>query len=142
MPEKNWFKDGLRFECEGCGNCCKNHSKYEYVWVSEVDIETISTFLSISRDVFISRFCIDVKGYYSILPGDVECPFLENNRCKIYPVRPKQCSTWPFWSENLKKEIWEGPVKDCCPGIGKGDLKSADEILEIAADRDAWYSLN
>jgi Fe-S-cluster containining protein len=51
------------------------------------------------------------------------CAFLdENNRCKIYPVRPKQCATWPFWTENLERAAWEGPVKDCCPGIGKGEL--------------------
>lgn len=25
------------------------------------------------------------------------CIFLENNKCKVYPVRPHQCLSYPFW---------------------------------------------
>ena len=140
MTCDTWLEDGLRFECTSCGDCCRNHSKYVYVYLSEADVLTISRHLSLKRDQFLERFCNLEDGAYSLLHGDPDCPFLEKNRCRIYPVRPKQCATWPFWTENLKKETWEGPVADCCPGIGKGALWSAEEIVKIAAERDNWYS--
>ena len=69
------------------------------------------------------------------------CPFLqEDQRCGIYPVRPKQCATWPFWEENLERENWEGSVKDCCPGIGKGKLHSAAEVERVARETEEWYA--
>ena len=28
--------------------------------------------------------------------------------CTVYPVRPLQCRTWPFWPENLSsKQSWD-----------------------------------
>ena len=72
--------------------------------------------------------------------GEEACAFLdEANRCRIYPVRPKQCATWPFWEENLERSNWEGPVKACCPGIDTGPLVPAAEVERIAAETEAWY---
>ena len=71
---------------------------------------------------------------------DPACPFLgADNRCHIYPVRPKQCATWPFWEENLERASWDGPVRECCPGIGSGPLHSAEEVERLAAETEAWY---
>jgi Fe-S-cluster containining protein len=42
------------------------------------------------------------------------CIFLdqETNFCQIYPVRPIQCSTYPFWSNVLKNEYnWNDEVR-------------------------------
>jgi uncharacterized protein len=65
---------------------------------------------------------------------------LENeNHCRIYPVRPKQCDTWPFWKENLKKSVWEGSVAACCPGIGRGRRYLKEEIEALAEERADWY---
>ena len=69
------------------------------------------------------------------------CPFQEpSGVCSIYPVRPKQCATWPFWEENLaSEEVWNGPVAACCPGIGRGPLHPREEIERIARETEAWY---
>ncbi|MGL4553082.1 MAG: YkgJ family cysteine cluster protein, partial [Gemmataceae bacterium] len=48
--------------------------------------------------------------------------------CTVYPVRPPQCRTWPFWESNVRTpEDW---ARACgvCPGSGKGELIAADEI--------------
>ena len=53
---------------------------------------------------------------------DYDCVFLKENEdgkrtCSIYPVRPTQCRTWPFWSSNMKnRRGWEMGAKTC-PGM-------------------------
>jgi Fe-S-cluster containining protein len=48
--------------------------------------------------------------------------------CTVYPKRPKQCRTWPFWESNLATpEEWE-KTRAICPGSGHGELISAKEI--------------
>lgn len=140
MAPKPWFANGLRFECTGCGNCCRNHGDYTFVYLAERDIEAMSEHLGLSRARFLDRYCEEVDGWVTLQMGEEACPFLdEANRCGVYEVRPKQCATWPFWEENLEQATWEGPVKDCCPGIGKGPLTSAEEALRIARETEAWY---
>lgn len=59
-----------------------------------------------------------------------DCTFFdpETRGCKIYPVRPRQCRTWPFWGSNVATQtVWK---KTCleCPGAGQGQLVELDEI--------------
>jgi len=63
-----------------------------------------------------------------------DCIFLERvegkARCRIYPVRPKQCRTWPFWKLNLASpDTWNDQVHRC-PGINRGPLHEAQKIQE------------
>ena len=47
---------------------------------------------------------------------------------KVYPVRPAQCRTWPFWESNVESpEAWER-TKAVCPGSGRGQLIPAEEV--------------
>ena len=58
-----------------------------------------------------------------------DCVFYDRQAgCTIYPVRPRQCRTWPFWESNVvTPEAWQ---KTCvvCPGTGQGELISEEEI--------------
>jgi Fe-S-cluster containining protein len=58
-----------------------------------------------------------------------DCDFWDKEAgCTIYPVRPPQCRTWPFWVSNLETpDDWER-TKRTCPGAGKGELISSEEI--------------
>ena len=63
-----------------------------------------------------------------------DCTFFDGEKrcCTIYPVRPRQCRTWPFWNSNLESpEDWES-IKEGCPGVGKGAFVPLEEI-EIRA---------
>lgn len=51
------------------------------------------------------------------------CVFLDGNQCSIYPVRPLQCRTFPFW-DHFKTEI-DQLLKEC-PGV-----KSSSELSFI-----------
>ena len=59
---------------------------------------------------------------------DYDCVFLRENEdgkrtCSIYPVRPTQCRTWPFWSSNMKnRRGWEMSAKTC-PGMREPDAR-------------------
>jgi hypothetical protein len=64
-----------------------------------------------------------------------DCTFFdpEKRGCTIYPVRPRQCRTWPFWNSNLESpETWQ-EVQEVCPGAGKGNFFSLEEIEAQAA---------
>jgi len=141
MSPKSWYSKGLRFECTQCGNCCRNHGDYTYVYLIEKEVERMAHHLGLSQKRFLEDFCTEEEGWVSLRMDAEACPFLqEDNRCGVYEVRPKQCATWPFWDENLKRATWEGPVKKCCPGIGQGPVTPAAEVERIARETEEWYA--
>ena len=141
MAAKPWYSNGLRFKCTQCGNCCRNHGGYSFVNLTEVELRRIPEFLGLSREQFLERYCVKVPGaLWTLRMDQPACPFLApDNRCAIYPVRPKQCVSWPFWKENLERSTWEGPVKQCCPGIDHGESYSAEAVERIAREDEEWY---
>jgi hypothetical protein len=140
MSRKPWYEKGLRFECTRSGNCCRNHGSYTYVYLAEADAARIAAHLELDPREFLDRYCKIEEGWITLRMDRPACPFQEESGdCGIYPVRPKQCATWPFWEENLKEETWHGAVKDCCPGIGKGRLYTAEEIEQLARETEEWY---
>jgi len=119
-------KDGFNFSfetgaCETCaGNCCIGESGY--IWVTPTDIKNISEFLNEKIDVFYENYINKVKYKYSLKEIEYndgfKCVFFDENKrsCSIYPIRPVQCRTFPFW-EHFKTNIKE--VEDECPGISR-----------------------
>ncbi|MBN2717445.1 MAG: YkgJ family cysteine cluster protein [Deltaproteobacteria bacterium] len=141
--DEQFYKDGLRFDCTGCGNCCKTHDDYAYVYLSHQNIEDISATLGMTHIDFLNAHCAnDEYGNVHLTMIKGNCNFLKNNRCTVYGTRPSQCSAWPFWSENLNAETWNGEVADCCPGVNQGRLYTREEIEEIANGRDRAYGID
>lgn len=132
---KPWYHKGLRFECTGSGNCCRNHGAYAYVYLSDREVVAIAGFLGLEIGDFLARHCRIEDGWTVLAMDQPACPFLtEANRCSIYPVRPKQCATWPFWQENLVERVWNDEVTRCCPGVGQGPLFDAATIERLARE--------
>jgi Fe-S-cluster containining protein len=60
-----------------------------------------------------------------------DCVFLGPEGCTVYPARPVQCATYPFWSTVVADEqSWE-EERRWCPGIGKGPLHTKEEIDKL-----------
>ena len=121
-----WYKDGLRFECQRCGNCCRGEPGT--VWINKKEIKDTSALLGISPNQFAEENIRIINGRISLLEhGNGDCIMYEDG-CKIYSVRPSQCKTFPFWKSNLEnKTEWENQ-KNTCPGIGKGRLHTLNDI--------------
>lgn len=139
---KDWFEPGLHFECTQCGNCCTGPSGY--VWFSEEEALAMADYLKLSVTEFRRRFARRKFGKWTLdevkRQGKYDCVFLrwdEQGRslCSIYPVRPTQCKTWPFWPENIDSPRGWADAAKRCPGMraGKGNFVPADKIRIIAA---------
>jgi len=139
-PEKALFyKNGLRFSCKNCSNCCRYESGY--VFLSENDVMRAAAVLKMNCKEFCSVFCrwissINGKEQLSLREkSNFDCILWDSNAgkkneggCSVYEARPMQCRTFPFWPNMLDSgEIWENASKDC-PGIGQGNYYSLDFI--------------
>ncbi|MBN2343175.1 MAG: YkgJ family cysteine cluster protein [Deltaproteobacteria bacterium] len=141
--EKPFYENGLQFECTGCGACCKTHGDYAYVYLNHDNVDAISEYLGMTRIDFLNAHCAnDEYGNVHLTMVEGQCNFLKDDKCVVYAVRPHQCRSWPFWTENLTEECWYGEVSDCCPGIGRGKRYSKEEIEKIAQDRDKAYGID
>ena len=124
--ERSYFFDqGLRFACTQCGNCCTGAPGQ--VRVNNEEMARIGNHLNIDTETMRQRY---VRNDTLIEKPNGDCIFYDNG-CTIYPARPTQCRTYPFWFKNLRSE--EAWAKTCkaCPGIGHGRLYSKEEILKL-----------
>jgi Fe-S-cluster containining protein len=127
-PDQPWYADGLRFTCTQCGDCCTGAPGY--VWVTDDELEAIAGFLGQPLVEVRALYSRKARGRQTLREkSNGDCVFYDRAKgCTIYPVRPPQCRTWPFWDSNLETpEEWE---KTCalCPGSGQGELIPVEEI--------------
>lgn len=129
--QNKFIKHGIRFECQGEGKCCVSRGNYGYVYLSFKDRKRLANLLKMTTAEFSAKYTEKEDGMVQLKYRDKDCPFLENNLCRVYDARPWQCRTWPFWPENMDSDIWEREIAPYCPGVGKGRLYSAEEIENI-----------
>lgn len=138
MPDKNWWDKGIRFECQGSGQCCVSRDEYGYVYMTKEDRLRMAKSLKMTTTSFTKQYCEKEDGIYHLIDGEEgRCQFLEGNRCSVYHGRPTQCRTWPFWPEVMNAKTWKKEVADYCPGVGKGKLWAKKEIEEQLSIQEA-----
>jgi Fe-S-cluster containining protein len=123
-----WYRDGLRFRCTQCGDCCTGAPGY--VWVSAEEVAELAAYRGErveEAEAVYTRLVERGRTLREKANGD--CIFYERGKgCTVYPVRPRQCRTWPFWESNVRSpEAWRRTCASC-PGSGQGELISAEEI--------------
>src|SRR5690625_4256769 len=105
---EDWYEDGLSFKCTQCGNCCSGPPGY--VWFTGDEEAQMAEYLGVDIKEFRKRYARNQMGRWTLdevkKNGKYDCIFLKRDgqgkaKCSIYPVRPAQCRTWPFWPENL-----------------------------------------
>ncbi len=104
------------FECKMCGTCCYGKGG---ISLNLDEREKISSFLKMSQESFLSEFCEEKAGRFSVKTAtDGFCILYDKEKgCLIHSVKPGICSSWPFYHTIVKDiDNWE-MAKDACPGI-------------------------
>ena len=123
-----WYKDGLRFECTRCGKCCTGEPGY--VWVNDAELRALADFRGETVEELTGLYTrLTTRGRTLREKANGDCVFWDKQAgCTVYPVRPAQCRTWPFWeSTTATPQAWDQTRQDC-PGAGRGELIPAEEI--------------
>lgn len=129
--DEPWYKDGLRFKCTGCGECCTGAPGF--VWVNKEEIAAIAKEVGLEEAEFEKCYVREIgvrKSLKEREDANYDCVFLDSKtrKCTVYNARPRQCRTWPFWDSCVKTpEAWEATC-EACPGSGKGRLYQLGEI--------------
>jgi Fe-S-cluster containining protein len=104
-----------QINCLDCAGCCKQYSPR----FKTPDIKRIARFLQIKEGVFIETFLrLDEEGDY--VTQQAPCPFLqEDNTCRIYDVRPSDCSRFPYTDEDVLLKRQHITLKNAtfCPAV-------------------------
>lgn len=152
--EAPWYEEGLKFTCSQCGNCCTGGPGY--VWITGGEIALLAEHLKMTSEDVVEQYCRKIDGKFSLKEhrtpaGLYDCVFLKETKvagrggsagndavghtiraCTVYPVRPLQCRTWPFWPENLASErAWDHSAKRCHGMNAPGRTFSINQIHSI-----------
>lgn len=119
-----------RFQCQNSGNCCRVEG---WVYARDSEINAMAKHLGIDVATFRKQYVQHLDGWSTIAhPSFRPNCFLDcDNKCSVYPARPKACRTYPNWPEiwtskaTLLKEIEQ------CPGLKKAYL----EVQELQKQR-------
>jgi len=100
------------FRCRRCGACCR--IKNGIVRVSDAEIARIAAFLGLAEGDFIDKeteLSPDRRSLMLKSRPDGSCVYLtDDNLCRINPVKPDKCRTFPF--------EWTNPDSTAvCPGL-------------------------
>jgi uncharacterized protein len=124
-----FFDEGIRFGCRRCGACCTGAPGL--VRIDAAEIAAVAGYLGLPEHRVVDVYLDPWQNGHRIKEAtDGRCLFFEAG-CRVYPVRPRQCRTFPFWFANLRSEArWE-IIRRQCPGIGTGRRYTKAEILDI-----------
>ena len=130
-----FWKDGLQFACQRCGQCCCGEPGIVYFAPSEFD--ALCAFLkkskNLDRQTVISEYMWRCRDSYTARDDfpDGHCIFFDHG-CTVYDVRPSQCRDFPFWRQNLtSREAWDEAARRC-PGMNSGKHWSFEGICAVA----------
>lgn len=134
MPDRAdvWYRDGVRFECTACGDCCRREGD---VFLTPGEADAIAAHVhgpEATAAAFLNELWVeDLSGNLVIqVPRGGACPFLSaDERCTVQPVKPRQCATYPFWPELFESRgAWALEAR-WCEGIGRGERF---DVLQVA----------
>ena len=83
------YKEGIRFECQGSGNCCVSRDSYGFVYLSPDDLKRFAKDFNISIKMFKEKYCQITDGFIHLIEKNNlngKCIFLKNNKCTVYKL--------------------------------------------------------
>ena len=123
---------GLRFECTQCGKCCTFRDEYAHVYLNRLEVKALAEHLELEVRAFRRRYTFtDEYGWTQLRTAGERCVFLDadTGRCLVYPARPTQCRTFPFWRDLVEDGEWTEEAVRICEGVGRGRLYGPEEVF-------------
>jgi hypothetical protein len=129
----------LRFECTRCGECCRTRGEYAHVYLNDDEVADLARFLGMTRERFERQYTFEDGGWRELRFHSQECVFLTpEGTCGVYPARPVQCRTFPFWPDLVRGDRFTRRAQSLCEGVGEGRLHSPEEVAaRVQEYRDA-----
>lgn len=127
------YPNTVHFRCMKCGICCGDtKEKTRHVLLLKTETEQIAEATSQPT----TQFAVEINGSepygYEMKKKaeDGKCVFSENNRCRIYLVRPLICRFYPFKLDSYSGKYIFRFTKEC-PGIGKGRILRQQDFKKM-----------
>lgn len=91
--EKAYEAACRKINCTACANCCRKLNPT----LTLADVRRLARHLGITLEDFSTKYLapVRVNGKHAVIFKRRPCPFLRNNRCTIYKVRPHDCRSYP-----------------------------------------------
>ncbi len=129
-------------DCTKCANCCKKIPPD----LRKDDIRRISKHLKVSEAVFSETYLKrseEGENIINVLP----CPFLDQNKCSIYDIRPETCRSYPHLDKPDFRSRLTEVVRNCslCPIVFnvyeelKGIIRDDDMMEDQSLDDDLLW---
>jgi uncharacterized protein len=119
------------FACQQCGACCHGDKG---ILVTPEEAEKLAAFLNLTREELQRRFLIESSLGPQVATQNGACIFLEDNRCRVHPVKPRICREWPFLSALLQHADEFEAAKEACPGLAPESRH--DDFVAMAVEND------
>jgi uncharacterized protein len=103
-----------KIDCTKCANCCKTRKPT----FSKEDIKRIADFKNVQPDVIIEQY-LESDEDSALVPNTLPCPFLEENKCSIYDVRPTDCAGYPYTDKKhfTSRSYGHSANTEVCPAV-------------------------
>jgi len=113
------------FSCRRCGACCR--IKDGIVRLSDAEVTRIAAFLGMKEDAFIegeTELAPDRRSLVLKSRPDGSCAYLTaDNLCRINPVKPDKCRTFPLeWTNPNSGEV--------CPALSMSTSGTQEQMQD------------
>ena len=102
------------FQCQQCGECCAGRGG---IFVRPDEVVAMAAFLHLDEEEFRVRYLEPSALGTRLTIDNGVCVFMEDNRCRVHPVKPFICRQWPFLPALLVDAEEFEAAKGACPGI-------------------------
>ncbi|MDR0287223.1 MAG: YkgJ family cysteine cluster protein, partial [Clostridiales bacterium] len=127
----------FKFNCKGCGNCCKNRDD---IMLNGRDLYNIAQYLNMKTADVIKKYCELFIGGSSRIPiirlkpvgQNKICPLLQGNRCIVHAAKPGVCALFPLGRFIKFPAEINGDIKD----LNEDDFVIRYLITEAACGED------
>ncbi len=115
-----------KIDCTICANCCKALGTV----LNELDIEKISNYSNLTKEEFISKY-LTKNDENELEIKQLPCPFLKDNRCQIYEIRPETCKNYPNFDKDVSFRCHQFfSNAEICPIVFNVLENAKEEFLE------------